>query len=149
MYGLSRDNSQEGFYELSRFCIEPDTQKTEHNISSWFLSRAIKKLKKKVYVRSILSYADDDFHKGVIYKATNFKYYGLTEPKNDFWKKLPNGEFEKVSRGKVKGIEGEWRPRSRKHRFVLEFDKKLNIKWNVLTENQIKSKGGAGKRKGK
>jgi len=29
----------------------------------------------------------------------------------------------------MKGLSGEWRPRSRKHRFVMVFDKTLNVKW--------------------
>ena len=42
-----------------------------------------------------------------------------------------SGSFIKHSRGKTKGVEGEWRPRSRKHRFVLIFDKTLDIKWKI------------------
>ena len=80
MYGLERSD-QKGFYELSRLCLEPKVQKNEHNLASWFLSRSIKELRNSVDVRSILSYADDDHHKGVTYAASNFKYYGLTTRK--------------------------------------------------------------------
>lgn len=128
MYGLPR-NEQEGFFELSRLCLEPEVQKNEHNITSWFVSRCIKNLRKETKVRSILSYADSEFHKGTIYSALNFRYYGLTEPKNDYWILQSNGAYIKHSRGKIKGIPGEWRPRSRKHRFVLCFDRTLKIKW--------------------
>jgi hypothetical protein len=128
MLGLER-NDQEGLFELSRLCVHPDIQKVEHNITSWFVSRAIRQLRKDTKVRVILSYADADFHLGTIYKACNFQYYGLTEPKNDFWIKKPDGTYIKQSRGKVKDVEGEWRPRSRKHRYLLVFDKSLNVKW--------------------
>jgi hypothetical protein len=123
-FGLER-NEQEGLFELSRLCIHPDTQLTEYNITSWFVSRAIKQLRKDTKVKAIISYADDDFHTGTIYRACNFIYCGLTESKKDFY--YPDGT--KHSRGKVKGLEGEWRERSRKHRYVMMFDKSLNLHW--------------------
>ena len=79
-FGLER-NQQEGIYELSRLCIHPDVQKEEHNITSWFVSRCIKRFRKDARVSAILSYADSDHHIGTIYRACNFKYYGLTDPK--------------------------------------------------------------------
>ena len=45
MYGLDRNN-QKGFFELSRLCLDPREQETEHNLASWFVSRCIKHLKK-------------------------------------------------------------------------------------------------------
>ena len=79
-FGLPR-TEQKGFFELSRLCLKPDVQKSEHNITSWFLARCIKKLRKQTNVRAILSYADNGYHSGIIYKATNFKYYGLDRRK--------------------------------------------------------------------
>ena len=81
--------------------------------------------KKDSDVKAILSYADNNHHKGTIYRACNFTYYGLTDKKTDFFEKMPDGSFSKVNRGKVKDKEGEWRPRSQKHRFLMIFDKKL------------------------
>lgn len=128
MYGLDRKD-QAGLFELSRLCLTPDVQRSEHNLASWFVSKTIKMLRKQESVRSVLSYADDDYHKGVVYRACNFKYYGLTTAKKDFWILQSDGTFVKHSRGKTKGVAGEWRPRSRKHRFVLTFDKKLQMQW--------------------
>jgi len=119
-FGLQRDE-QEGLYELSRLCVHPDIQKTEYNITSWFVSRCIKRFKKDACVRCILSYADANHHSGVIYRACNFSYYGLTDPKKDFY----YADGTKHSRGSVKGSEGEWRERSRKHRYLMLFDKEL------------------------
>ena len=119
-FGLER-NEQQGLFELSRLCIEPSTQSCEYNITSWFVSRAIKQLRKDTEVKSILSYADNDFHSGTIYRACNFKYYGLTDRKKDFY----YSDGTKHSRGKVKGSEGEWKERSKKHRYLLVFDKQL------------------------
>ena len=131
MLGLKRDE-QYGLFELSRLCLEPTIQKKEHNLASWFVSRSIKLLKNDTDVKVILSYADANFHEGTVYRACNFKYYGLSAEKKDFWIKQRDGTFIKHSRGKVKGIDGEWRPRSRKHRFVMLFDKHLVIRWDEV-----------------
>ena len=79
--------------------------------------------------KAVLSYADNDHHEGIIYKACNFKYYGHTSDKKDFFIEQNDGSFIKHSRGKTKGIKGEWRRRSNKKRFVITYDKKLKIKW--------------------
>ena len=133
-FGLQR-HEQEGIYELSRLCIHPDVQKEEYNITSWFVSRCIRRFRKDATVRAILSYADSNHHTGVIYRACNFQYYGLTDKKSDFWIKQPDGSFIKHSRGPIKGLEGEWRPRSRKHRYLMVFDRELKekLKWEEVS----------------
>ncbi len=123
-FGLERDE-QQGLFELSRLCIHPNTQQSEYNITSWFVSKAIRRLRKETNVRAIISYADSDHHSGTIYRACNFLYCGLSEPKRDFY----FADGTKHSRGSVKGLEGEWKERSRKHRYVMIFDKKLNLLW--------------------
>ena len=123
-FGLQR-HEQEGLYELSRLCIDPDIQRDEYNITSWFVSRCIRRFKKDANVSAILSYADVSRHSGIIYRACNFKYYSLTEPKSDFWILQDDGSYVKHSRGSVKGLQGEWRERSRKHRYLMVFDKEL------------------------
>jgi hypothetical protein len=133
-FGLERDD-QDGLWELSRFVLEPEHQSKEHNLATWFMSRAVKLLREAEAVRAILSYADNDHHRGVIYSASNFGYYGLSEKKKDFFiESQQNDLFSgtqmiKHSRGKMKGLEGEWRDRSQKHRFLLVFDKKLKCQW--------------------
>ena len=125
-FGLT-DGSQKGFWELGRFAL--DDNHHGKNCGSWFLSRCMKQLCKETEVRAIISYADSDFHNGGLYAAVNFKYYGLTAPKKDFFVKQPDGTFKKQSRGVTKGVEGEWRPRSRKHRYLITYDKTLHTKW--------------------
>ena len=122
-FGLKRDE-QEGLFELSRLCIHPEIQKEEYNITSWFVSRCIKRFRKDATVRAILSYADSNHHSGTIYRACNFQYYGLTDSKKDFY----YADGTKHSRGSIKGADGEWRDRSRKHRYLMVFDKKLKEK---------------------
>ena len=133
-FGLER-NQQRGLFELSRLCIHPDTQSQEYNITSWFVAKAIRQFRKDAEVSAIISYADSDFHSGTIYRACNFQYCGLTDAKKDFY--FTDGT--KHSRGKVKGAEGEWKERSRKHRYVMVFDKKLKLLWpdhtSVLSTN--------------
>ena len=123
-FGLERDE-QEGLFELSRLCIHPVTQQEEYNITSWFVSRAIKKLRKETKVRAIISYADSEHHGGTIYRACNFRYCGLSDPKKDFY----FSDGTKHSRGKIGDAEGEWKDRSRKHRYVMVFDKSLELLW--------------------
>jgi hypothetical protein len=123
-FGLQRDE-QEGLFELSRLCIEPNTQSCEYNITSWFVSRAIRQLRKDTEVKAIISYADSNHHTGTIYRACNFKYAGLTDARKDFY----FADGTKHSRGRVKGSEGEWKERSRKHRYVMIFDKSLKLAW--------------------
>jgi hypothetical protein len=129
-FGLQR-HEQEGLFELSRLCVHPDVQKEEYNITSWFVSRCIRRFRKDANVRAILSYADSSRHDGIIYRACNFKYYSLTEPKSDFWILQDDGSYIKHSRGSVKGLSGEWRERSRKHRYLMVFGKELekSLKW--------------------
>ena len=124
-FGLER-NEQQGLFELSRLCIHPNTQQGEYNITSWFVSKAIKRLRKETEVKAIISYADSDYHHGTIYRACNFRYCGLSEPKKDFY----FADGTKHSRGSVKGCDGEWKDRSRKHRYVMVFDKKLKLLWD-------------------
>lgn len=124
-FGLER-HEQQGLFELSRLCIHPNTQEREYNITSWFVSKAIKNLRRETEVKAIISYADSDYHSGTIYRACNFKYCGLSDAKKDFY----YADGTKHSRGKIKGADGEWRDRSRKHRYVMVFDKKLKLLWD-------------------
>ena len=123
-FGLTRTD-QRGILELGRLVKRPDTCL----ILSQFVAMAMKEVRKELDVKAILSYADSRYHAGYIYQSLNFRYYGLTDPKSDWWFEQENGTFLKHTRGKVKGSKGEWRPRSRKHRYLLLFDKTLKTKW--------------------
>ena len=125
-FGLERDQ-QSGFFELGRLAL--DNNYYLKNLTSYFLSKAIKELRKDTNVKAILSYADSSFHTGYIYQATNFKYYGLTKAKKDFWILQDNGKYIKHQRGKVKDLTGEWRDRPQKHRYLLIFSKSVKCLW--------------------
>ena len=127
-FGL-QNKEQKDFYELARFAID-DQHHSVANLSSWFMSRCIKQLRKDTYVRAIITYADTaQNHIGYIYQATNFKYYGLTDPKTDFFLLQDDGTYKLQRRGKTKNVSGEWRPRSQKRRYLMVFDKSLTVLW--------------------
>ena len=121
------DREQAGFWELGRLAM--DAEYTVKNCTSWFVTRCIKLLRQETTVRALISYADSLYHNGYIYQATNFKYYGLTAEKSDFWIRQADGTFKKQSRGTTKGKDGEWRKRSRKHRYMIVYDKTLKVLW--------------------
>jgi hypothetical protein len=69
-------NNKDDIIELRRLCCIDNTPK---NTESYFIGQTIKWLKKNTKFKKILSYADPHYeHAGIIYKATNFKYLGLT-----------------------------------------------------------------------
>lgn len=127
MLGLARDD-QKGLFELSRLCLAPEVQVQGANVASFFVARTLRLLRKSYGVRAVLSYADASYHIGTVYQACNFSYYGLSAAKRDFWLRTPTG-WLKHSRGRMSGLAGEWRPRSRKHRYLMVFNKKLLCLW--------------------
>jgi len=120
----------DGFMELGRLCMNP--HKHEKNLTSFFLSGSIKLLRKFKNVVALLTYADSDYHTGYIYQACNFKYYGLTSPKKDFFILQKDGSYKKLQRGKCKHLNGEWRDKSQKHRYLIIYDKLLKTQWIEL-----------------
>jgi len=123
-FGLDRKD-QDGIWELGRLVIDKDYN--GKNYTSYLVGNSIKQLRKEYPVRAIISYADSSLHNGGIYRATNFVYCGLTAPKKDFY---VAGKIQE--RGKTKGVDGVWKPRPRKHRYVLIYDKQLHLKWETL-----------------
>ena len=125
--GFTKESDQTGFWELTRLAMD-DNNKVP-NLTSWFVARCIKRLRAEHYVRAIISYADSKYHYGYIYQATNWKYYGLAPKKSDFFEFTGGDQEKQVWRGSVKGKKGEWRERSRKHRYMLVDDKTLKVLW--------------------
>lgn len=123
-FGLER-NEQSGIFELGRLVKLPDAD----IILSQFVALAMKTLKRDTQVKAILSYADSRYHAGFIYQALNFRYYGMTDKKTDFWFEQSDGSYIKHVRGKVRGAKGVWKPRSRKYRYLMIYDKHLTSNW--------------------
>lgn len=111
-------HTQGQWWEIKRLVMSPKCPK---NSESRFIAITMKLLRKLAVVRGVVTYADDSQgHVGTIYKASGFTSLGMTAAKNDFW---VDGKVQQ--RGKTKGVEGEWKPRSRKWLFVRRFDETL------------------------
>jgi hypothetical protein len=80
MPGVSKkyvDNEDE-LIELRRLCC---IDKTPRNTESYFVGKTIKWIKRNTKIKKIISYADPHYgHQGIIYKASNFEYLGITSP---------------------------------------------------------------------
>ena len=62
--------------ELNRLCCIDDTPT---NTESYFIGKTLRWLRRNTEIEVIISYADlEQGHTGVIYKATNFHYFGQT-----------------------------------------------------------------------
>lgn len=111
-------NTNQSVLELSRLCMMPKLNGT--NATSYLLGNSMKLLKQKD-VNAVITLADDCRHVGSIYQVCNFKYYGLTDKKTDFY--CIDGKIN--PRGKTKDKQGVWLPRTRKHRYCFTLNKKI------------------------
>jgi hypothetical protein len=118
-FGLT--NQDKCVYELSRLCMSPSLNRT--NATSYLLGGSIKELKKQRKIKAVITLADSHRHVGSIYQVCNFKYYGLTAVKSDFY----SSDGKVNPRGATKDKHGVWLPRSRKHRYAYVIDNKLKV----------------------
>jgi GNAT superfamily N-acetyltransferase len=122
--GLHRTD-QSGLWEIGRLVLRPEAN--GQNLGSFLIAKSIKLLRQQAHVRAIITYAEAPRHNGGVYRAANFNYCGLTSAKNDFY---VNGV--KKERGATRGVVGgAWKPRPRKHRFIMLFDNALLLKWKA------------------
>jgi hypothetical protein len=120
-FGLT--NQDKCVYELSRLCLSPALNKT--NATSFLLGGSLKALKKQRKIKAVITLADSSRHVGSIYQVCNFKYYGLTDAKTDFF--CADGRVN--PRGSTKELHGVWIPRTRKHRYAYILDPKLKVQY--------------------
>ena len=110
------------YYELTRLVVIPELNGT--NATSYLLGGAIRYIKKNLKeVRAIISLAESTRHVGSIYQVCNFKYYGLTDKKTDFY----GDDGTKNKRGSTKDRHGVWIERPRKHRYCYILDDTLEV----------------------
>ncbi len=121
-FGLEANDKS--ILELSRLAMIPQLNGT--NATSYFLSACIRYFKKTKTARAIISLADASRHVGSIYQVCNFEYFGLTNPKSDFF--TPDGRVN--PRGSTSVKHGVWLPRTRKHRYAYILDKNLKCLYN-------------------
>lgn len=119
-FGLTNDD--QSIVELSRLCMLPSLNGT--NATSYLLGNSIKKLKEH-NIKAVTTLADSSRHIGSIYQVCNFKYYGLTDSKTDFYTQKKDGTISVNPRGATKELNGIWLPRTRKHRYCYILDKSL------------------------
>lgn len=117
-FGLS--NSSLDILELSRLCVLPCLNHT--NATSFLLGNALRLLKQHG-IRAVITLADSSRHVGSIYQVCNFKYYGLTDKKTDFY----TFDGYKNPRGATKDVRGVWVNRPQKHRYAYLLDKNINV----------------------
>lgn len=139
-FGLS--NQTKNIFELSRLCMLPILNGT--NATSYLLGGSIKefqkennkiknefrRLKKQMNsedwkCRCVITLACSERHTGSIYQVCNFKYYGLSDKKKDFFR------YDGVlnPRGETSSVFGVWLPRPQKHRYAFLLDESLEIKY--------------------
>lgn len=113
--GIFKETNQSNYFEIKRLAMDDACPK---NSESRFIAISCKLLRKSTKAKAIITYADSSVnHTGIIYKASGFKYLGLTTPKKDYW---INGKIKQ--RGKTTNMGGVWKDRSRKHLFIKEFN---------------------------
>ncbi len=115
-FGLGNDVLD--ILELMRLCVIPILNGS--NTTSYLLGNSIKFLKKEK-IRAVITLADDSKHVGSIYQVCNFKYYGITNKKTDFY----SHEGKLNPRGSTRNLRGVWLPRTQKHRYCYFIDDKL------------------------
>lgn len=113
--GLYTSDQQSGVLEIVRLACHPDCPRFT---PSRMISQSIKILRKKYPLRLVITYADTaQNHEGTIYKASNFRYHGLTAKKTDFLH--ADGTIKKLKGVKYSELEGEWIERSQKHLYSM------------------------------
>lgn len=128
-FGLT--NQDKCVYELSRLCLSPSLNRT--NATSFLLSGSIRELKRQRKIKAVITLADSTRHCGSIYQVCNFKYYGLTDCKSDFF--CSDGRVN--PRGTTKEKHGVWVPRSRKHRYAYLIDNSLSVRYEEQTKPSL------------
>ena len=125
--------------ELNRLCCIDDTPT---NTESFFIGQTLQWLKQNTEYKVIVSFADTaQGHEGIIYKATNFTYFGMTSTATQLIadgevyhsrmlsKKCP--KFESIKRRRLAGDPDiTTRTLPSKHIYVYALGKK--IKKNIL-----------------
>jgi hypothetical protein len=116
--GLFTAQTQLEYMELTRFALSEVCPKNSESRVIAITLKMLRKLNPKL--KGVITYADTAYgHTGTIYKASNFKYLGLTAQKTDLF--VGDKQVGKLKGVKYSEIKGEWRKRSRKYLFVYIF----------------------------
>lgn len=123
-FGETNENS-DNYLELTRLVMNPLLNGT--NATSFLLGNAIKNIKKTMKnIRAIISLAESTRHVGSIYQVCNFRYFGMSDKKTDFY----GADGSKNKRGSSRrDMQGVWIERPRKHRYCYILDNTLEVKY--------------------
>ena len=135
--------------ELRRLACVDDTPK---NTESYFISQTIKLLKRDTDMEVIVSFADQHHgHKGIIYQATNFEYWGETaggkilmvdgvERHSRSLNQLDRPYGRELNRRYKAGDENIfWKNTKPKHIYVYYLDKRIKRKIKRLKADEQKN----------
>lgn len=150
---FSLDNSTKNIFELSRLCMLPELNGT--NATSFLLGSSLKELNKmnkrererckrlgipftpdRWVCRACITLAMAERHVGSIYQVCNFKCFGMTDLKVDFYR----DDGVKNPRGKVSQWHGVYLPRPRKYRYAYIFDNSLHCNYEQEDRPSIQDK---------
>lgn len=120
-------------YELTRLVIHPKYQ--AKNMASWFISRAIKLLRKQhPTTKKLVSFADQTFgHNGTVYRASNWKFDGEVPASYWYYHRRKNEIYHKKSiwdKAKKQGI-SEKEYAKQKHLLKVNGRNKLRFTLNL------------------
>ncbi len=139
--GIAGESHKSEVLELNRLCLKNNIK----NEASILVGASLKMLPRN---KIVVSYADiEQGHKGYIYQATNFRYYGLSAKRTD-WKikgkehlhgQTIADEFRGV-KNRSKAMRDKYgddfylKPRPRKHRYIIvigskSYKKTIKIKY--------------------
>lgn len=139
--GVAGDKFKGDILELNRLCLKYNGK----NQASFLVGNSIKMLPKN---KIIVSFADTkQDHKGIVYQACNFGYYGLSAKRTDWKVKGMEHKHGQTIADEFRGVKNRAQamrdkygsdfylePRSRKHRYIFingskTFKKSVIIKY--------------------
>lgn len=134
--GVAGDEYKGDVIELNRLCLKYNVK----NQASYLVSKSLTMIKEN---KIIVSYADiAQGHKGIVYQACNFTYYGLSAKRTDWKVRGMEHKHGQTIADEFRGVKNRAQamrtkygddfylsPRSRKHRYIYVIgDKKYKKK---------------------
>jgi hypothetical protein len=105
------------FYQISAI------QTTNPTILPLFLKECIDLTRSKIHITALIAYVEEDEK---VFLDNGFEFIGESARKRDFWHQKSDGSWVKTQhRGSIKGLNGEWRNRPIRRRYLKTFDTQI------------------------